>query len=231
MNIFQDFLSWKKIFFLSLFLICFNLFVLNLWMIQMSAEITSLKNSSNASSIQTNERETVSESLALDACPISCVAKINQATSSMNIQPTERPAKTVSKKTETSSSPIQIGSSVKEFYIPFGSGSSSAGDWTDIPGLQAYVDSTQYGKIRSVVFEATIRIPTGNQIGYARLFNATDKHPVWFSEVSLEGGTPKLLTSAPITLDKGNKLYQVQMRTSLKYQTFLDQARLRITVY
>lgn len=196
----------------------------------MSAQISNLNNTSN-SSIQTNEKETVSKSFALDACPVSCVAKINQATSSLTILVTEKPAKTLNKKVEAPSSAIQIGSSVKEYYIPFGSSSSSAEDWTDIPGLQAYVDSARYGRIKSVVFEATIRIPTGNQIAYARLFNATDKHPVWFSEVSLEGGTPKLLTSAPITLDKGNKLYQVQMKTSLKYQSFLDQARLRITIY
>ena len=61
-----------------------------------------------------------------------------------------------------------------------------------------------------------------------RLYNVTDKHPVWFSDVSLEGGTPALLISKPITLDSGNKTYQVQMKTSLKFQAFLDQSRLHI---
>ena len=76
-----------------------------------------------------------------------------------------------------------------------------------------------------------MRIPTGNEVAYARLFNVTDKHPVWFSEVSLEGGTPQLLISQPVAFDSGRKLYQVQMKTSLKYTAILDQARLHITTY
>lgn len=125
---------------------------------------------------------------------------------------------------------IDTTSSVKEYYVSFGSGSSTSDEWTDVGGLQAYVDSGQYGKIKRVIFEASVLIPTGNQRAYVRLFNVTDKHPVWFSEVSHEGGSPSLLLSQPITLDEGNKLYAVQMKTSLKYRADLAQARLHITV-
>ncbi len=123
------------------------------------------------------------------------------------------------------------GTAVKEYYIAFGSGTGMADDWTDVTGLSAYIDSTQYGRIKSVTFEASVFIPTGNERAYVRLFNATDKHPVWFSEVSVEGGQSQLLISQPITLDPGNKLYKVQMKTSLKYQANLAQSRLHITVY
>lgn len=162
----------------------------------------------------------------LTICPNSCIEKINEATSSISFSQLPTPT-LVSKKQETST---VVQQSVKEFFVPFGSGSSSAEDWTDITGLQATIDTAQYGKIKSAVFEATVRIPTGNQVAYVRLYNVTDKHPVWFSEMSLEGGTPKLLVSDPITLDKGSKLYQVQMKTSLKFPAILDQARVRITV-
>lgn len=161
-------------------------------------------------------------SLAL--CPKACVDEIKKATSSLQA------AKSTAKVSDTPSQPTSIQSSIKEFYIPFGVGSSASGDWTDVAGLQASIDSAKYPLVKSVVFEATIRIPTGNQIAYARLFNATDKHPVWFSDVSVEGGTSQLVISKPITLDSGNKVYQVQMKTSLKYQAFLDQARLHITL-
>lgn len=46
----------------------------------------------------------------------------------------------------------------------------------------------------------------------------------------MEGGTPQFLVSQPITLDPGVKTYQVQMKTTLKSQAVLDQARLHITV-
>ena len=83
--------------------------------------------------------------------------------------------------------------------------------------------------MKTVTFEVAIRIPTGNQIAYARLFNVTDKHPVWFSEVSVEGGKALLVISQPITLDSGAKTYQVQLKTSLGYLSYIDQSRLRIT--
>lgn len=155
-------------------------------------------------------------------CPQTCIAQIYEATSSSKTQPTATP--TVSPTPETVST-------VKEFFIPFGSGSSLAGDWEDIKGIQATVDTANFLGLKSVTFEASVRIPTGNEIAYIRLYNVTDKHPVWDSEVSLEGGTPKLLVSKPITLDSGSKLYQVQMKTSLKFQAIFDQARLHILTY
>lgn len=155
------------------------------------------------------------------ACPSSCISQIKEATASIKlVQPTPLPQ------------PQAVSQSISgEFFIPLGSGTNSTNDWADLAGVQAYVDSTKYGRIKSVVFEASLRIPTGNETAYARLFNVTDKHPVWFSEVSLDGGTPKLLISQPITLDLGNKLYQVQMKTSLKFPAVLDQARIHITSY
>lgn len=151
-------------------------------------------------------------------CPQSCIEKISEATSSIKLS-TPKPA-------------IQTTSPVsKESYVALGSGSTSAGDWTDLSGSFEYVDSTKYGRIKTVTFEASVRIPTGNQTAYVRLFNATDKHPVWFSEVSMEGGTPRDLVSQPITLDSGVKLYQVQMKTSLKYTAILDKASVHIVSF
>ena len=154
-------------------------------------------------------------------CPVACIDQIYEATASASVKKT--PSPTVAKTTTS------ITSQTKEFFVPFGSGSNATSDWEDVPGLKAYIDSTKYSSIKSVVFEASVRIPTGNEVAFVRLFNETDKHPVWFSEVSLEGGEAKLLVSSPITLDTGNKLYKVQMKTSLKFTAILDQTRIHIT--
>lgn len=119
---------------------------------------------------------------------------------------------------------------VKESFITLGSGSSTASEWTDIPGAQSYIDSTAYGTIKTVTFEVALHTPTGNQTAYARLYNVTDAHPVWNSEVSIEGGTPQLKISSPITLDRGSKLYQVQMKTQLSSRTNLENARVHIVI-
>jgi hypothetical protein len=127
--------------------------------------------------------------------------------------------------------PAKTASSVSEFFVPFGSGSGDATDWRDVPGLSATLDTANYGQNKTVTFEVSLRIPTGNEIVYARLFNVTDKHPVWFSDVSLEGGTPGLVVSQPVTLDAGNKTYQVQLKTSLGFLSFIDQSRLHIVTH
>lgn len=155
-------------------------------------------------------------------CGDDCLNKIYQSIYEATQSSTAKKP-TVSTTLKTSTQPE------KETIISVGSGTSMAEEWTDVPGIQVEIDTAKYGKIKKVVFEAYLRIPTGNQVAYARLFNVTDKHPVWFSEVSLEGGTPKLLISSPITLDMGSKIYQVQMKTSLKYLTYLDSSRIRIT--
>jgi len=120
---------------------------------------------------------------------------------------------------------------VKEVYIPFGTGVNTTTDWVDVKGAAAYVNSGFYGTIKKVTFEASIGVPSGNQAAYVRLYNATDKHPVWYSEMSMVGAGPELLLSSPVTLDSGNKLYQVQMKSQLGAITNLLQARLHIFLY
>lgn len=118
----------------------------------------------------------------------------------------------------------------KEYYIPFGAGSLNSLDWQDVPGLQAYIDSTAYQNIKQVIFEVALHIPTGNETVSVRLVNATDGRALAGSELDFNGNTNSiLLGSQPITLDYGNKLYKIQMKTQLNYPAILDQSRLHIT--
>ncbi|MEK7073931.1 MAG: hypothetical protein AAB960_01225 [Patescibacteria group bacterium] len=143
-----------------------------------------------------------------DTCPSACITRINQ----------------VAGKTTTSSE-------AKEYFVPLGSGTNASSDWADVTGASAYVDTGSYGKIKKATFEATIAQPVSSQKVWVRLFNATDKHPVWYSEVATDNAGPILLTSSATTLDSGNKLYQVQMKTQLKGHTSLTQSRIHITTY
>jgi len=145
-------------------------------------------------------------------CPSACLDLISQVSSS---GPTPATAKSTPRK--------------QEFSVSFGGGSSRAGDWTDIPAAEAYIDGTKYAKILETVFEAGVQIPNGNQTVSVRLFNVTDQHPVWFSEVFHSGSEPKLLISPPITLEAAPKLYRVQLKTSMKDLAVLTEARVRIT--
>lgn len=208
-------------------LILSNLFIIDLVII---ASKTSPKEKNDAviqkeSTIQSTLPLT--QETTISQCPHSCLVKIYEATSSQKF--VQSSPGLVATKTVLPTI-IENSSGVKEYYVALGSGINTSDEWLDIPGAQSYIDSTKYGKISKVTFEASIQIQNGNQKAYARLYNATDKHPVWFSEVSLEGGQALLLISNPITLDEGNKSYQVQLKSQLKGPTNLLQSKVHIIV-
>lgn len=138
------------------------------------------------------------------------------------------PSPTSSQTTANPTTIINQTIGAKEIFIPVGQGQVTATDWTNIPGAVVYIDSTKYTNVKQVVFEASLQSPN-NQIISVRLYNMTDNHPVWYSEMSTNG-TSQFLTSQPIQLDNGNKLYQVQMKSQLQYAAIVDQARIHITL-
>jgi hypothetical protein len=137
--------------------------------------------------------------------------------------PAPSPVTQIIEKQIISTPPTQV----KESFIPFGSGTTQNDQWEDITGAEAYIDTNNYSNMQTVYFEVSLHIPTKNGIAYARLYDVTDKHPVWFSDVSTTSDTSQLV-SAKIKLDKGNKHYRVQMKTTLRYPTSLDMARVKI---
>jgi hypothetical protein len=143
---------------------------------------------------------------ATNACPKACMNAINSL-----------------------KTPATTTSVTKESYIPMGQGTGNSEDWTDVPGVQAYIDMNAYKKVKQVIFEATISDPTANQKVWVRLTNATDGRQVWGSDLSMEGAGPTTLQSPPVTLDHGEKLYKVQMKTQLQYPATIQQARVHIT--
>lgn len=139
---------------------------------------------------------------------------------------TTSPTPTTKVQSPVVQSPV-TDSGVKEYFISFGSGSSQASDWTDVSGLTATVDFGSYQNIKEIRFEASVNVPTANQVVYVRLFNKSDQHPVWYSEVSMTGPSSYLISN-PIIYDTGSKIYQVQMKTQLQFLASLPQSRLHI---
>ncbi|OGH18834.1 MAG: hypothetical protein A3F31_04635 [Candidatus Levybacteria bacterium RIFCSPHIGHO2_12_FULL_38_12] len=123
---------------------------------------------------------------------------------------------------------IQSNSLVKDYFIPLGSGTNQTSEFADVPGALAKVDFDNYQNIKEIRFEASVNVPTANQSVTVRLFNTTDKHPVWNSEVTMSGGASEYLISPPLLYDTGSKTYQVEMKTQLKYLTNLTQSRIHI---
>ena len=132
---------------------------------------------------------------------------------------------------ETTKTTVTVPSSLsKEYYVPLGSGEVTSLDWVEITGAEAYIDKSKYGRIKEVSFEANLRMPSATGSVYAMLFNMTDKHPVWNSEVSSISQTGERV-SAKINLDEGNKLYRLKMKLSIPHKGVCDLARVKIVTY
>ncbi len=153
------------------------------------------------------------------SCPRDCLDIIYQATLSGE--------KALPTATTRTSPP---NTQVKEFYVPLGTGSTTATVWTDIPGAEAYINPANYGKIKSFTFEASLRVPSGAGKIYARLYNVNDKLGIFESEVSAEGSSGVRIESAKINPVLANKLYRVQLKTSMGTEGYLDMGRVKITV-
>ncbi len=140
----------------------------------------------------------------------------------------QTPASTSTATSQSNSPTIAVQNSIRDYFIPLGSGTNQTSDWADVPGAQATVDLTQYQNIKEVRFEASVSVPTANESVSVRIFNQTDRHPAWNSEVTMLGGSSAYLTSSSITYDTGSKLYQVQMKTQLQAPANLTQGRIHI---
>lgn len=115
----------------------------------------------------------------------------------------------------------------KEFFVPLGSGITRNDQWEEIAGAQATIDTSLYPTIKKVIFEANLKLTPGIGALQVKLYNATDKHDVWFSEVSSESDQ-SVRREATITLDSGSKQYQVYAKSSLRAVASVDSARIKI---
>lgn len=152
------------------------------------------------------------------SCPSSCLEQINEATKSLALPTPKTVVQTVAK------------TSVKEFYVPLGSGSSSSTTWAEINNAEVYFDPGNYGKIKSITFEALMHIPTANGRVYARLYNVDDKNGLVETEIWAEGATGVRVESSPFFLPSARKLYRVQLKSSMGFEAILDLARLKVVV-
>lgn len=156
-------------------------------------------------------------------------AKLQEATASIS-ERLDTIEKVISQPVAT---PVGVGRTeigVKEFYIPFGSGSTRSTEWSDLAGIEAYLAPSNYGEITGVYFEASLRIPTGTGKIYARLKNVTDGLGLFESEINHEGSTGKLISSGPIPIPQKTVLYRVQLKSSLGSEVVLDGGRLKVFV-
>lgn len=208
-------MNWRKVALLVFtLLILLNILILDIKVFTRKEEptVTAPTTEEFKTAVVTPSAEIVETNL----CPEACLEAISEATSPGLVQTTLTPETTTSAPT------------VKEFYIPLGTGLTTSTTWVEMIGVESVIDMANYPNVKSILFEASMRIPTANGRVYAKLYNVTDKHDVWYSEVYAESSSGYRAESGDITLSPGRKLYRVIMKSTMGYEAILDSARIKI---
>lgn len=227
----QDISTFKMLHFLLFLFIVVNLFIIDItFFSNIPAKSDSIKIGPTvvlepSLPPQNNTQLTTYTTAQSLSCPVSCVNLITQATQSAQI---ERVGSVPNPTTPPTLPASQTGSTAHIYYIPFGSGATTKSDWEDLTSTETIIDDASYGSIKSVQLTYALRNPTQNGKISVRLYNATDKYVVYGSELEMEGASAQSITTAPFAFPKGNKLYRIQMRSTLSFDVYLDNAKLKI---
>jgi hypothetical protein len=210
--------TYSPLFAFLIILISINLFILDL---KIFSQVSSIK-VSDISTYKSPLIETPRSQIAISGvCPQSCTDVINNKISGL-------PQRTGSTEENSAIQNSQLQAKRSEYYVPLGAGNTTKSAWDDIISTETIIDPSFYGNIKESYFIASLNNPTQNGQVEAQIINVTDKHPVWGSHVIMSGPQTQTITSDKITLDNGNKLYRVQLKSSLGYQVSLDNAKIRI---
>ena len=195
-------------------LIVVNLFIIDLRFFSALSPLTL----SDTSTISTPTKTAANE---VYSCPSSCLSIIKEATQNI-------PRAGIAGTDQYKEIPLKTATNPKEYYIPLGSGTTSKSDWDNITATETIINPTNYGTIKEAYFVVSFRNPTQNGQTEARLLNVTDNYPVWGSHMVMNGPLAQTINSDKIALPSGNKLYRVQLKSTMSYPVNLENAKIRI---
>lgn len=119
-------------------------------------------------------------------------------------------------------------SQAKVVYVPVATyGAVSSMDWTDIVPSEFYFDLKDYPGAKEIRFVAYL-LSINNDMGYARLYDNTNKRWAYFSDVQTNNSTFTRVESKPIEMLKGNNRFTIQLRSVNATQVQIKDAKLKI---
>ncbi len=166
-----------------------------------------------------------------DSCPVACSSVINQIISTLPSSSCNCPAPSVAPTSTPSKNSVNkaVSKTRTLAYVPIpGSGQTQNNQWTDLPGTEFYLSTTDYPDMTESYLEANFRLQNGNGTAFIRLFDTTVGVEVWGSQIQTSSQTSAFVSSAKLTLRPGNHLYRLQAKSLTADTTILTSARLKI---
>lgn len=129
-------------------------------------------------------------------------------------------------KVNATPTPNSSSSSVKEAWLPIGSGSTTSTDWTSVDSAIVTLDLGKYPAVKEAYWEGALSIIGGN--ASARLINQSGGGVISGSEISHNSSKSTWKTSAQLSLPAGKSTIVVQLRSSSSEKAELANSRLHL---
>ena len=119
---------------------------------------------------------------------------------------------------------------IRVTYLPVpGNGSQLSYGWYSLPGTDFYFNPADFPGLKSIVFEANIRLLNGNGTAFVRLYDTTNNFVVQNSQIQTNNQTSTAVISSPVTFYSGRGLIKVQVKSLTADTSIFDSGRLKIT--
>ena len=128
-----------------------------------------------------------------------------------------------------SPSAISKTSKIVSYITVPGSGNTDKNSWTDLPGTEFYLNTSDYPGLTDARLEANFRLLNGNGYAFLRLFDTTVGIEVWGSEVKTNSQSFTVVASDKLTLRPGNHLYRIQAKSLTADTTIYNSGRIKLT--
>ncbi|MDO8488202.1 MAG: hypothetical protein Q7S31_02710 [bacterium] len=172
---------------------------------------------------------TVSGEILPDQCGPACQDYIDVKVAQLSggRLATPRPTPTPTPTPRAVTSPVIKTTTVSYITVP-GSGSTTANDWTTLPGTEFYFNPVDYPGLKEIYFEVNMKLTNGNGVGYVRLLDATHGIAVQGSDVQTSSQTDLAVVSGKVSFWSGSNLIRVQIKSLTADTTVYNSGRLRI---
>lgn len=113
-------------------------------------------------------------------------------------------------------------------YIPLGSGSTTAGDWTNITTISISIDPANYAGYTNMQLESSLKVDQNGQ-AFARLGNSDDGTAILNSQISTTSTKDTWVTSSGFQLPAGKKTYVLQLKSLISnFSIYATNARIKV---
>lgn len=210
-------------------IVCINLALLDFWLIKVNNQFLSFssetyKKQGSLENILKTLKSTSDSKIFQDACDSDCQKQIIQKVKDEVVR-IPSPTSVISK---ISPAVGQENFGARVIYVPLiTNGAVSSMNWTDIVPSEFYFDLKDYPEVKEIRLVAYL-LSVNNDMGFARLYDNTNKRWAYFSDVQTNNSSFTRVESKPIELLKGNNKYTVQLRSVNATQVQLKDAKLKI---